>query len=348
MKSGANYLIIGIMALLAVAAEGFTVADADAIMASHEKAFYRERDGRAWFKETTDGKVVSFWMRAEQMEMVLDAYDRTGEMRYLDRFEKLFTGFIEDHGSDWRDNDFNDDIMWMVIACVRAHLLTERLEYLVVAKRNFDLCYERAWSEDLGGGLWWKTDNRTKNACVNGPGSIAASLLAKATGDRGYGEKARAMFEWERDVLVDAETGRVYDHIENSGRLGRASFSYNQGTFVGAANLLGEVKSAKSAALFTINEMSRDGLLPGYGETGDGGGFNGICLRWIARFVYERREEATFEGWLQKNAEAAWEVRRKSDGLSWCHWDKPTPEGVRHSWGCSSSVVALQVVRPEK
>ena len=82
------------------------------------------------------------------------------------------------------------------------------------------------------------------------------------------------------------------------------------------------------------------------GEKGDGGGFNGIGVRWIARFTKDRGEQAAFEPWLQKNAGAAWQARRSSDNLVWCRWPQPTPEDRRYSWGCSSAVVLLQVVRP--
>ena len=60
----------------------------------------------------------------------------------------------------------------------------------------------------------------------------------------------------------------------------------------------------------------------------------------------DRGEQATFEPWLQKNAEAVWQARRSSDNLSWCRWPEPTPLDRRYSWGCSSAVVILQVVSP--
>ena len=236
--------------------------------------------------------------------------------------------------------------MWMVIACVRAHLLTHNPEFLDVARTNFDLCHARAASPDLGGGLWWKVDNRSKNACVNGPGAIAAFLLGQATGDEDYFTKANDLFLWERATLFDPAAGRVADNIQLNGRVSRMALTYNQGTFVGAANLLGYTDEARLAATFTMNELCRDGYLPPGGENGDGGGFNGIGVRWIARFMKERGEEAAFEPWLQKNAEAAWQARRASDNLSWCRWPQPTPPDRRYSWGCSSAVVILQVVRP--
>src|SRR4051812_652080 len=261
----------------ALTAGAFTAADADAIFEAHTKAFYRVTNGVAWHAKSTDGGKADFWTQAEQLEMALDAYERTKNPQQLGMFTKLFRGFVTDHGRTWERNSFNDDIMWMVIACTRAHLLTGNAEFRDVARTNFDLCFARATSTNLGGGIWWKTDNRSKNACVNGPGALAAFLLGQATGESAY--------------------------------------------------------------------FCRDGYLPPGRESGDGGGFNGIGVRWIARYMKDRAEEATFEPWLQKNAEAAWQARRTSDNLSWCRWPEPTPEDERYSWGCSSAVVILQVVR---
>lgn len=339
------------MAALACAAacttaRAYTTADADTIFEAHSKAFYREKDGRGWHTKNTEGGKADFWTRAEQLEMVLDAYARTHKPEQLAMFASLFRGFIADHGKNWAHNDFNDDIMWMVVACTRAHLASGNREYLDVAKENFDLCYKRAISPDLGGGLWWKTDNKSKNACVNGPGAIAAFLLGLATKDAAYTTKAKELFLWERDKLFDENTGKVYDSIQANGKVASFALSYNQGTFVGAANLLGYNKEAKLAALFMMEHMCRDGYLPPSGENGDGGGFHGIGVRWIARFMKDQHEQATFEPWLQKNAEAAWQARREGDNLSWCAWPRPTPPGSRYSWGCSNAVVILQAVPP--
>lgn len=329
-------------------ARAFTSEDADTLFEAHIKAFYEEKDGHAWFKESTRGGKVSYWMRAEQMEMVLDAYERTKKPQQMEMFTRLFHGFLADHGNTWDRNEFNDDIMWMVIACIRAHLLNGNPEFLDAARKNFDLCYARAISPDLGGGLWWKTDNRTKNACVNGPGAIAAFLLGRATGEASYATKAKELFLWLRDTLFDPMTGRVSDHVNINGRMNRKAWTYNQGTFVGAANLLGYHDEARLAATYTMNEVCEDGYLPAAGERDDSGGFNGIGVRWIARFVKDRGEQATFEPWLQKNAEAAWQARRASDHLCWSRWPQPTPPGRRYSWGCSSAVVVLQVVPPSE
>ena len=121
-----------------------------------------------------------------------------------------------------------------------------------------------------------------------------------------YAGESKELFAWLRATLFDPATGRISDAINLGGRINRMALTYNQGTFAGAANLLGHHDDAKLATTFTMNELCRDGYFPRAGEKGDGGGFNGIGARWIARFMKNRNEQSAFEPWLQKNAEAAW------------------------------------------
>lgn len=345
---GWAWLALAAAAWLSVSprALAFTASNAAAMFNAYRDAFYFEEGSNGYFRATTQGGKTWFWERAEQMEMLLDVHERTRNPAALTLFSNVFNGFISDHGRSWAGNDFNDDIMWMVIACARGFQVAPNPAWREAAKANFDLCYSRAWSTNLGGGLFWKTSNLSKNACVNGPGAIAACLLSQICGDAGYLDKARSLYLWERATLFDTNSGAVADNISLSGRVDPRSMSYNQGTFIGAAHLLGYTNDARLAADYTLNTLGRRGLLPGYGESGDGGGFNGICVRWLARFMRDRGLEGRYLAFLQRNAAAAWAVRRAADGLSWPHWSRPTPPGTLHSWGCSSSVVAMHVVPP--
>ena len=338
-------LLPGLLAF-GLPAKAYTITDADAIFSSYNKAFYFTNAEGGFFHATTDGGKTWFWERAEQMEMLLDVYERNTNAACLSMFTNVFNGFIADHGTNWNNNEFNDDIMWMVIACARAHQLTGNPEFRDIARANFDMCYARAWSTNLGGGLWWKTSNLSKNACVNGPAAIAAYLLFQIGGDTNYLTKAMGIYAWERRTLFDSQSGEVFDSIDDGGEVDPQIFTYNQGTFIGAANFLGFTNDAKLAADFTVKKSGRNGIMPGYGQAGDGGGFNGICARWLARFMKDRSLQGCYQKWLQNNAEAAWEGRRQRDGLAWSRWSRPTPNGPLNSWACSSSVVVMQVVPP--
>ncbi|MGC3959936.1 MAG: glycoside hydrolase family 76 protein [Verrucomicrobiota bacterium] len=320
--------------------------NADALFAGYTKAFYFTKGTNGYFRATTAGGKTWFWERAEQMEMLLDVYERTSNPVCLTMFSNVFNGFLTDHKANWSWNEFNDDIMWAVIACARAYQHTGNPAFRDTAKANFDLCYKRASSTNLGGGLWWKTDNRSKNACVNGPGAIAAHLLYQINGDPAYLAKAEHMYQWVRATLFDTNTGAVYDNISRRGRMDWHKFSYNQGTFIGAAHLLGHTNEARLAADHLMHAMSRDGVLPHYGENGDGGGFNGIAVRWLVKYLKERGMVEQYQAVLHRNVEAAWNVRRQADDLSWSDWMVPTPATELHSWACSSAVVLLNVVPP--
>ncbi len=329
-------------------APAFTAADADSIFSAYNQSFYFTEGTNGFFRKTTDGGKTFFWDRAEQMEMLLDVYERTTNPVCLTMFSNVFNGFLTDHGASWGKNEFNDDIMWMVIACSRGYQITGNPAYRDAAKNNFDLCFARAASTNLGGGLWWKISNQSKNACVNGPAAIAACLLGQICGDTNYFIAAENIFQWERATLFDPNSGAIADAISADGVVHSWASTYNQGTFIGAANLLGHTNEALLAADFMVKNLCPDGLLPAYHQSSDPGGFNGIGVRWLAKFMRQRGLESRYQPWLQKNANAAWSARRQSDGLAWSRWPAPTPIVTLHSWSCSSAVVVMQVAAPSE
>lgn len=329
----------------------FDGRDADIAFHSFNTNFYVLKNGRAHYKQDTDGGASPFWVQAEQIEMIEDVYDRTHSEESKKMIAQSIAGFIKARGKDWSSNKYNDDIMWMTIASARAYQDTGKSLYRKIAKHNFDLAYARAASPDLGGGLWWDTDNASKNACVNGPAAIAACLLSEICHDPSYVEKAKAIYAWERSTLFSTNSGAVHDNIRTNNLVGRKAFTYNEGTLIGAADLLWKLtgdtnylSDALLAAHFTRHRLSHDGTLPVYGS-GDVAGFNGIYMRWLARFVNDDQLWPEFYDWMDANANAAWHVRR-TDGLSWQNWNDPTPPGTLNSWNCSDTVVILQVVPP--
>jgi len=367
LRTNCLSLLFSLVFLDAPPASAFTAENADTMMDAYNKAFYEQTGSGAHYKETQTKGVSYFWSQAEEIEGMLDAYERTWTPDYKNKVVKLLRGFIETNGEHWNNNKFNDDCMWACIAFSRAYLDTGISSFKLTAKSNFDMVYSRGWDDTLGGGLWWTTEDTGKNACVNGPGSIAAYLLYLSTGDSAYLTKATEMYDWEKAHLFNPSNGQVYDSINPKGNLNTWSSTYNQGTFVGAANYLGHTQDATLATDFTMNKMGDASsgqyrILPAYGikknndgndgtfsSDGNNSGFNSIGLRWIAKFMKDNSLENSYLKWLQANANAAWNSRRSTDNLSWCNWPQPTPvEHIFHSWDCASSVVALQVVPPDQ
>jgi len=341
------------MALLLVLVTGgglhaFTARDSRTIVDTYLSAFYSVNGANAHFRVSqTDNTHAYFWGQAEMIECVIDAYEWTGDPAYLPLITSLLNGFLSHEGSNWGWNIYNDDIMWATLAFARGGVATGNNSFCDVAKANFDLCYARAWDNVVGGGLYWNTDNQTKNAASNGNAAIAAFLLYQIYGDPGYLAKANAIYNWERATLFNANTGLIADLVQTNGVVYGGATTYNQGTFIGAAHFLGHTNDARRAANFTMMHMGWGGVLSQYGIDNNNSGFNAIFLRWMTRFVKDCGLENEFGPWLQRNAQAAWDVRRSTDHLSWCDWNQPTPVATNLlSWDCISSFEALLAAEP--
>ena len=297
-----------------------------------------------YYKEG-DFEKADFWDCAEIFEILDDAYEITRDERYVALIDETYERFLKDRGSDWGYNIYNDDIMWAVIAMTRAYMLTGKEKYLATAKFNFDKTYARSLSDDLGGGLFWRADNQSKNACVNCPGAVAACVLGKALGDASYFEKAKGLIEWVVKTLYE-ENGKVYDCIGLNGGINKWSSTYNQGTFIGANVMLHEFykddvykKQADAAANYTMNDMYGGGIMNNEDTGNDLIGFKGIMSRWIRLYAltYEKGE---YIEWLRKNADAAYD-NRNSEGLMWTAFGKKTEEIYYDVFGPSAALAVM-------
>jgi predicted alpha-1,6-mannanase (GH76 family) len=347
IASRAIFAGLAIWIIGGITAFSFTSNDASAMFNSYANAYYSLNGTNGYFKKDQAGGIADFWEQAEEIECVIDGYEWTSNATCKVMISNLLNGFEKKHGTNWSANRFNDDCLWASIAFARGYLAVGNPRFRDIARSNFDMVFARGWDNKLGGGLYWTTANNTKNACVNGPGGIAACLLYQIYGDTNYLNKARDIFKWERSVLFNPDTGAVSDAIGIAGTVHSWASTYNQGTFIGVANCLGETNDAALAANYTMHEMSDSGILPQYGIGGNNSGFNAIFLRWMTRFMRERGLQKDYEHWLEINADRAWRVRRTSDNLSWCQWQQPTPmEANLRSWDCIASLEALLVMSP--
>ncbi len=307
-----------------------------------------------------EGKIGAnyFWDFAEMYEIVIDAYERTGEERYKNMIDEIFQGFTGRFGTDWSWNDYNDDIMWMVIASARAYEATGKQAYLDAAKTNFDMVYDNYVDDKLGDGtgMWWKKEMKSKNACVNGPASIAASLLAEATGDATYYDKAKTCLDWVVNNLY--ADGKILDNMGYDGKIETWNFTYNQATFVGAATLLAAhykdtndatnaatyLNYAKKAVDYTIYTKYNAGVMNdenGSQDIEDCHGFKGILPRWFYLYAMESNSSYVMD-WMRLNAATAW-GNRNSDGIIWTTWGTKTENDKDYySFGASTAVAMLQ------
>lgn len=326
----------------------YTSHDAGTVFSAYNSNFYYQNGTNAYFKDTQTGNIAYFWGQAEMIECVIDAYEWNSNSAAKIMITNLLNGFIANNGSSWTYDVYNDDILWAVLAFARGGQDTGQTNFCNIAKANFDAVYARGWDTNLGGGLYWRdSDRASKNACVNGPGACAACLLYQIFGDASYLAKATNIYNWERSVLFNTNTGAIYDNIGTNGVISTWSSTYNQGTFLGAANFLGLTNDAALTADYTMMNMTTGGILPEYGIAGNNSGFNAIFLRWMTRYMRAQNLQNLYASWLQTNATAAWSERRAPDNLSWCQWLQPSPSGTNfYSWDCISSFSALQAATP--
>jgi predicted alpha-1,6-mannanase (GH76 family) len=279
----------------------------------------------AWWN-TFSGNSINvdgWWTGAEKTEMVED----TGNIADVNT---MCNNFTTANGTDWSGNSYNDDVSWACIAFVRAYNLTGNTAYRTDAKNNFDMMFARAW-DPVAGGLWWNTSDNSKNACVNFPAAIAAHLLSVALNDSSYATKSQTIFNWGKTNFFVSSSGLVKDSLSSS-----ANYTYNSGTFMGAAYYNGDSADATTAGNYVVNTYGTD--MQSFGS-GDADGFNGICLRWMAVDGFN-------QSYRQGVANNAWS-KRNTNNLVHCQWNSQTGSGTQNAWSCTDVVIAMMTVTPD-
>jgi predicted alpha-1,6-mannanase (GH76 family) len=314
-------------------------------------AVYWDADARFFRKEEQGSRKADFWFEAQLWDVVMDQYDRTGGADVKRQVDAVYDGFIKRY-PDWTSNKYNDDIMWWAIACARAYRITNDDRYLTKARESFDFVYDNFHDDTLGGGLYWINERTSKNSCVNSPAAIAAVRLSVLLKDASYLEKAKGLYAWQKKTLTDGD-GKVFDNIRRderrrTDRIGRVSFTYNQGSFIGAGVLLYQqtrdrtyLDDAFKTAEWTKANLcvGDDRILKSEGQ-GDGGAFKGIFVRYMKPLVFEcGRSE--FLPWMKANADAAWRNRRPADDLMGADWNAPTGPDVQSQTAASAVAVVL-------
>lgn len=317
----------------------------------------RDEMAGAWLRHhrrERGGGLITFgdgggWGDAEMLEVMLDAYETTGNREYIDAFEDMFGFFRERVGDNWlhlvyKDgykwfgHDFNDDVMWMVIASARAYRLTDKEIYRKLAVDNFDAVYRRAYNR-WGMMRWAEKSGHPNgtNSCINGPAEVAACYIAQSLDTDSLREKyfeiARGLYENQRRYLFVEQTGQVLDcftwnaETDVPEKYNRWVSTYNQGTMLGAAIMLykryGNEKYKRDAD--KIVECTRRELCNGHGvvkvcQTIDGDlcGFKGILMRYLREYIVEMQHPELVE-WLKNNAFHAFN-NRNSRGMTWSAW----------------------------
>lgn len=252
-----------------------------------------------------------YWPQAHAMDVIVDAYMRTGDKKYLDMYPLWWKGapkfnFAGRKEDPWW-NPFVDDMEWMCLTLIRMSESTSEKKYLKKAMQMYDDWIWTQWGPEgeapWWGGITWKTDiEKSKNACSNGPAALIAARLYRfydMAGVKGgkpreqYLTEAKKIYHWLRTILFDQETGAVADNMALDGTINtKWIFTYNQGTFLGAAHELYKITGdrqyladAVKAAGYVMDHMSRNRGVLDNATHGDGGLFHGIFFRYFVKLI---------------------------------------------------------------
>ncbi len=309
------------------------------------------------------------WGESEQLEVLLDAYEATGLERYLTAAKQVYSYFNKCVTTDWTKGsssssyhwygyDFNDDVMWQIIAVARLGWLTGDKSYTNIARRNFDRIYARAFIPFTGMMRWAEQtgDRYGTNSCIQGPTEVAACYLAMSGCGEEYFEKARDIYAAQRRHLAqNMATGKIWDSLvwdpstETVTSKNEWASTYNQGTMLGAACLLynhyGDsqyLSDARKIMSYTKSDLCNDyGIIRVCQDptNGDLCGFKGILMRYVRRFVLELNNN-TYRDWTLRNAFHAY-CNRDEQGLTSTGWlAKATPSTTTNPFACSTAASA--------
>ena len=269
----------------------------------------------------SDGPGWNYWPQAHAMDVIIDAFNRTGDTKYREYFSKWYVGVKHKNGDrDHYFNDLYDDMEWICLTMIRLYESTKEDKYMETAQLIWDEI-KTGWNDTYGGGIFWKKGETSKNACSNGPAGIIATRLYQINRSNKDLEWAKKIYKWQKSKLFNKDTGAVYDNIDNKGdgdKIADFSLTYNQGTHLGMAHELykitGEAEylaDACKAADFCISKLvdEKNNILRSEG-VGDGGLFKGIFIRYFVKLLLEKELNAhdreRFVNFFNHNAEVLW------------------------------------------
>ncbi|MBN6035808.1 glycoside hydrolase family 76 protein [Amycolatopsis sp. 195334CR] len=214
----------------------------------------------------------NYWWQAHVLDCLVDAQVRAPSPERAELVSRYARTIKLRNFGRWT-NEYYDDMAWLGIALERARRLVElecspAVDALVAQLRE-------GWTEDAGGGIWWRKNDQFKNAPANGPAAILHARVGDLT-------RARELFAWMDSRLVDPVTGLVWDGLRvDTGELVKHIYTYCQGVFLGTCLELSEVEAASRTVLAVAEHCAPGGVLRAQGG-GDGGLFAGILARYLA------------------------------------------------------------------
>jgi uncharacterized protein YyaL (SSP411 family) len=120
---------------------------------------------------------------------------------------------------------YYDDNAWIVLAFTEAYQSTGDPKFLQLARDTQDFVLS-GWDDNLGGGIYWRLDQQSKNTCANAPAAASALRIDQVAGDPEQRAWALKIKAWTDQTLQDTD-GLYWDNITLDGKINKKKWTYN-------------------------------------------------------------------------------------------------------------------------
>jgi Glycosyl hydrolase family 76 len=222
---------------------------------------------------------------------------------------------------------YYDDNAWVGLNFMQEYDLTGQRPDLTRAEGIFGFVvsgWDTRTTVACPGGVFWEdVANSTRNTISNAPNAEVGLEIYQATHDPYYLTWATRMYDWVRGCLMNS--GGMYDdHLDDSGSVNTALWSYNQGTMIGAGALLYQItrdqtylRQAEQTAAASVSYYSSDGNLYQQPDV-----FNAIFFRNLFALA-KIDHDPSYARLAASYADTAWLQDRQPSGL----FTDPDPSG---------------------
>ena len=216
---------------------------------------------------------------------------------------------------------YYDDNAWMVLALVETYEILGDKKYLDWAEQALDYVLS-GQDEKLGGGIYWKENEKNgKNACSNGPSAAACLAVAKYRRKVELVIKAEGLLRWVDQKLMDPRDGLIWDNQSLSGKIDKTKYSYNTGLYLRGWKMLESYVPLDQKGLKrTYDSSLKFWIVPETGAAKDGGRFVHLWFEGLMKFS---PKDAGTRKLMVRALEYAYEHARNSDGRFADRWDRP-------------------------
>ena len=292
----------------------------------------------------------NWWQAAVALSTLETFQEATGFGGY---HRAISTAFAR-HKSGHFEDTYNDDTGWWGLAWLQAYTMTGYKPYLAMAETDADYIHQ-SWDATCGGGVWWSTARRYKNAIPNELFLELTAWLHNAIhGDSKYLSWANAEWNWfqgsgminKSDVINDGLTANCANNHLNT-------WTYNQGVLLAglaqlykATNNRALLSTAEGIGRAAIRQLTVRGVLRepcrgaqcGTKAGGDPQSFKGIFVQDLKVLAVTARTNE-FSGFFAAQARAIETHDTDSHHQLGMYWSGPS--GGRTSYSQASAESAL-------